>query len=493
VQELIIFKKDTDAVGTNRGFVYQYLSTLIQWLNNYESGEDNLIYCEVEDDIKQINRERTAIKWTQIKCYSSVFNLGHRDIIKSLHNFFVLFISFSEFDGSFCFETNSKISSNDKLLERWLESQTSLESDVALLTELVVKIQNTLSNSATKTKDNLMKVIANKISTLENKKSSAAKKKNRQLINELKEEHSSIEELFNEMQNKISDIETVSEFIHKIKWKFDDIKANESVEKLKDQALQLLKEICPKNTAIDLYFNRLISEIFFKTIEIDIEDRCLDNDLLDEILSETKNQINENVDRKFLDRFNSVEELLKTEFDDVHKKLDKLVSNISEAANIKPDVPLINLPTVELEEVRRMLNADSVRQSKLEMKIKMINIHDIEQQNHLIDIATELRCRYLLFLQKLKFENLHSQYEALKSLEGKVERHCTDTVINNDVEAQELFNPRAFWNAFQAELKLLLKELIIRNKVDIDEDVVFAQMYQMAAECHLRWHIRGEI
>jgi hypothetical protein len=44
LSELIIFKKDTDAVGTNRGFVYQYLKTLIQWLSNFTSGSDSVIY-----------------------------------------------------------------------------------------------------------------------------------------------------------------------------------------------------------------------------------------------------------------------------------------------------------------------------------------------------------------------------------------------------------------------------------------------------------------
>lgn len=494
-QELIIFKKDTDAVGTNRGFVYQYLKTLIQWLSNYQNGIDNLIYCEVEDDIKQINRARTTIQWTQIKCYSSVFNLSHSDIIKSLYNFFVLFVGYNGYDGNFTFETNSRVSGKDDLLKEWIRSQPLTEHDVELLAKVVVKIQRILSVIAEETKNSLMKGIATKIGTLEAKKSSATKQKNKRLLIELKNELQTTELLAKGLEEKISDIETVSDFIRKIKWTFDDIRSEESVHKLKAKAIQLLKQIIKSKISIELYFNRLISEIFFKSIESDIEDRCLDNELLAEILSETEVQIKENTNQEFMDKFNGLEEALAVGFGHVNAKLDTLeykIDSIKEMAAAKMDIPLIDLPMAEIEDVENILLKEPEKQSKLVTKIEMINIKDPEQQENLINLATELRCRYLLFLQKLKFENLHNKYEALKSLESKVKRHCTNTVINNDAET-EIFSPREFWNAFQEDLKLLLKDLKVRNKVDIDEDVVFAQMYQMAAECHLRWHKKDEV
>lgn len=495
-KELIIFKKNTDAPGTNRGFVYQYLKTLIQWLNNYQSGEDNLLYCEVEDDMKQINRAKSSIQWTQVKCYSSVFNLGHPDIIKSLYNFFALFISYKSYETSFTFETNSKVSSKDVLLNEWIVKQTLMDFDRVLLAKLVVEFQKMLKETSFEAKCSIMKSVADKINTLETKKSSATKNKNKQAINDLKNELQNIEELGKELELNISDIETVSEFINAIKWKFDDVTSDDSIEKLKGEAIQLLKQISPRQISTELYFNRLISEIFFKSIEVEIKDRCLDNDLLTEILSETEAQIKENTDQVIMNKFNGIEEMMELGFSGVNVKLDKLVNNIdfiNELAATNAYVPLINLPIIEKEEVGKILEAESEKQSKLEMKIRMIKISDPEQQEHLISIATELRCRYLLFLQKLKLENLYTQYDALKSLEGKVKRYCTDSVIDNDEDETEMFNPRKFWKTFREELLLMLKDLKIRNKVDIDEDVVFAQMYQMAAECHLRWHKKDGI
>jgi len=149
---------------------------------------------------------------------------------------------------------------------------------------------------------------------------------------------------------------------------------------------------------------------------------------------------------------------------------------------------MIDLPVVESEDLEQIMLSDSEKQSKLAKKIEMINIKDPELQDSLISVATELRCRYLLFLQKLKLENLNSHYTALKQLEAKVKMLCTNTVIDNDAEENEGFDARTFWRSFQEELKLLLKDLKTRKNIDFDEEIVFAQMYQMAAECHLRWH-----
>jgi len=490
--ELIIFKKDTDAVGTNRGFVYQYLKTLIQWLHNYKSGIDSSIYCEVEDDIKQINRESQAIQWTQVKCYSSVFNLNHRDITKSLHNFFVLFVSSNQYDGNFCFETNSKISRNDKLLKEWISSQPIKNSNMKLISSLVVEVQKILLDTTLETKNLLLKDIATKISTIEKSKSKsvATKKKNLQLIDNLKKEHQLRENLALEMHDNIMDIEMISKFILNIKWSFDSITPEVSIERLKDEAIKLIEEIDTKVPA-ELYFNRLLSEIFLKSTESEIEDRCLDNALLKEIFTETEVQIKENIEQVFIDRFDAIESILQSGFGEVNTTLttiSKKIDTISATAIFQTEVSMIDLPVVESEDLEQIMLSDSEKQSKLAKKIEMINIKDPELQDSLISVATELRCRYLLFLQKLKLENLNSHYTALKQLEAKVKMLCTNTVIDNDAEENEGFDARTFWRSFQEELKLLLKDLKTRKNIDFDEEIVFAQMYQMAAECHLRWH-----
>jgi hypothetical protein len=493
-RELIIFKKDTDAIGTNRGFVYQYLKTLVQWLTNYRDKVDNLIYCEVDDDLKQIDQSRNKIKWTQVKCYASVFNLKSEDIAKTIFNFFVLYVSDETSKSGFSFETNSRASRRDKLLNQWINAQPLSEKDVELLAKLVVNIQQTLRDFATETSDSLLKGIASKITTLETKRSAAAKKKDKIVIEELKAEFQITKDLAKELETKLSDVETLSDFIRRIEWVFDNVEPSESVHVLKSEAMVLLKQVIPKNASVELFFNRLLSEIFLKSTESNINDRCLDNDLLDEILSETEEQVKKYIDQEFIQKISSIELKLVDGFNGVNvqlKTIEEKINFITDKVDLSPDIPLIDLPTAEADEIEAILSKELETQSKLETKIKRINLKNLEHQELLINLATELRCRYLLFLQKLKFENLHHKRDAIKNLETLVKVHCSNTVSDNDEMDSESFDSRKFWRAFQEDLKLLLKEQKLRTKVDIDQAVVFAQMYQMAAECHLRWHNEG--
>jgi hypothetical protein len=377
-----------------------------------------------------------------------------------------------------------------------VSSQPLKSTDRVLLGKLIVKIQEILKETVTESKTSLLKEVATQISKLESEKpkSSVTKRKNQQQIKSLKSNLDSTEELSEQLLNKINDIELMSEFISKINWIFDTIAASDSVNELKLKAIQLLKQINPE-ISYEIYFNRLISEIFFKSTEETIEDRFLDNELLKEILNETETQIKENIDIEFLKKFDGLETILTTEFGDVKKRLTSIelkIDSFAETAAGSNDISLIDLPLVKPEEVEKIITNGPEEQSKLVAKIELINIKDPNQERNLISLATELRCRYLIFLQKLKFENLYLKYDQLKLLESKVKYLCTKTVINNDGTEAEVFNPREFWDTFQEDLKLLLKDSKIRRKVDIDEDIVFAQMYQMAAECHLRWH-KGEL
>ncbi|MDU8672521.1 dsDNA nuclease domain-containing protein [Paenibacillus polymyxa] len=503
-QELIIFKKDTDAVGTNRGFVYQYLKTLIQWLKSHQNKNDVVIYCEVEDDIKQVNVEKGSIEWTQVKCYSSVFNLESNDITKTLYNFFVLYASYESFDGKFRFETNSRLSSRDQLFSDWVEKQSLLENEVELLTKLVIHIQKSLGEMLTEKSDSLKKDIASKIMKLESTKSSATKKKNKPLIENLKIELLNLGNNIKLMKQKIEESETLSDFIKRIEWSFDKVESEHAIQQLRDEAHILLEQIIPKQGSIILYFNRLLSEIFFKSTEAKMDERCIDRELLQEILNETESEIKEFTDQNLIQQLEGLEIKVIGKIDGLDSKLDtidqKLNNVIADRVSSYPDVMLIDLPTAEIKEIEAILAEESDNQSKLEVKIRKINIKDPEQEGNIIKLATELRCRYLIYLQKLKLKGLHKEYEALKSLETKVQVHCTNTVIVNDetlaLENSEFkierFNPAAFWLNFQNDLKKILKEQKLRSKIDIEDTVIFAQMYQMAAECYLRWHKEGE-
>jgi len=52
-KEFYIFKQNTDAIGANSGFYYQYLKTVKLWIDNFIANENNEIYCESKLPLKK--------------------------------------------------------------------------------------------------------------------------------------------------------------------------------------------------------------------------------------------------------------------------------------------------------------------------------------------------------------------------------------------------------------------------------------------------------
>ena len=150
--ELLLFKKPTDAVGANRGFIYQYLKTLNLWLHNYRNNRDINIYCEVEDDIKEFEEKLQVINYKQLKCYSSVLSLKNEDVQKSLYNFFILYLMNKEYSGTFSFESNTAISSKDTLLSSWALEAGRIDLDYELFEKCKEKSRNILIDELEKAK-----------------------------------------------------------------------------------------------------------------------------------------------------------------------------------------------------------------------------------------------------------------------------------------------------------------------------------------------------
>jgi hypothetical protein len=120
-----IFKGNTDAIATNRGFYFQYLSTIKIWLENFINNNDNEIFCEREEDIFELDSNKSIYKFSQIKCYSEGFSLKSSEIASSLFNFYKLYQQYkSQYTGTFCFLTNStfKVKAG-KSLNKWYDKQ----------------------------------------------------------------------------------------------------------------------------------------------------------------------------------------------------------------------------------------------------------------------------------------------------------------------------------------------------------------------------------
>ncbi|UXX79008.1 DUF4297 domain-containing protein [Reichenbachiella carrageenanivorans] len=135
--QLHIYQRNTEAVDSQRGYQYQILRTLELWIENYQDGLDEEIFCEFEDDIFQRDESNGKLKFRQVKLYASNFSFKSEEIVKSLINFFFLHIKtgYKDFDKEFVFETNTSIAgkykdNNAELLRQWYENQDNLESDL---------------------------------------------------------------------------------------------------------------------------------------------------------------------------------------------------------------------------------------------------------------------------------------------------------------------------------------------------------------------------
>jgi hypothetical protein len=152
LSKLSIFSKNTDANETLKGYEYQKLRTLENWLHNKVNHADEIIYCEYEDDIFQRDIVAGTSKFTQLKLYGSkAFSFKSEEILKAIANFFMLFVKGEySFDSvQFVFETNTSIAEKYKdndapLLQSWFDNQDRLAG--TLLDQCAVKLKSVITD-----------------------------------------------------------------------------------------------------------------------------------------------------------------------------------------------------------------------------------------------------------------------------------------------------------------------------------------------------------
>jgi hypothetical protein len=108
--------------------------------------KDNIdIYCETEDDVFQHNRSTKEVFFTQVKCFTEGFSLRSQEIQKSLLNFFLLYLKYSEeYQGEYHFETNAGTKPEaGKFLKDWEENQTN---EAYVIKHCKDQTRNTLKN-----------------------------------------------------------------------------------------------------------------------------------------------------------------------------------------------------------------------------------------------------------------------------------------------------------------------------------------------------------
>ncbi|WP_309609875.1 hypothetical protein, partial [Flavobacterium sp.] len=310
---LQIFDINTDAIVTNRGFYYQYLSVLKKWINNFIENNDIKTYTEVDDDIKEVGDN---LVFTQIKCYSSTFSLNSRDIKKSIFNFFLLYLKNKELnkDIIFCFSTNTQISSREKLLKSWIDDSKFLDEDLKL--SCINKVKEIL------------------IDEIKLKKN---KKLNSKISNEKKQEIKLLSESFKTLVLE-SDIE---KFTKSIVWKFENISTEEAIEKSTNEIDFLLKNQKFNGISTSILFSVFISEIYKYSQNKNSEERYLTNKTIEDILINTDLEILIN---------NKISKLLKIDVDLLKIEVIKIQEQIE-----KHDFKIDNLEQIVKSKFDRVI------------------------------------------------------------------------------------------------------------------------------------------
>jgi len=263
LHKLYIFSKNRDAVAALKGYSFQQLKTLEDWLEARIAGIDTEIYCEYEDDIliRNIGLRKTVFK--QIKLYSTDFSFTSESITKAISHFFSLYVKIEySFDQvEFHFETNvsivgKDIKDNDAiLLSEWNEHQENISPE--LLSRLRSRVKKILDDYVSKRVTELSKNI------------------------ELKSEVQKAKNIYDNLSD--SDFDS---FIKCIKWDFSKEESSAAVESILSRIKGLISRLpLPLESAkIEIYSSILVNEVFQRSIQDDPDQRKLTNQLLDKIL-----------------------------------------------------------------------------------------------------------------------------------------------------------------------------------------------------------------
>lgn len=273
LSKLTIFAKDTDANEVIKGYEYQKLRTLENWLRNKANKVDEIIFCEYEDDILQRDISAGKSKFTQIKLYGSKpFSFKSEEITKSLANFFMLFVKgeYSFDEVQFVFETNTAIAGkygdNDaELLDEWFKNQDKLDGEL-------------LQKCAEKVKSILTDYVKEELPKAEKTDKSAA-------------QFAKIE--FDNLPSSVWE-----DFAKSIKWVFNNIAPDAAVETTISNIKALIQDLpfFVAESKVDNVFTTLYYEVSEKMFQNEPEDRCLTNSKIDSLLldfgDETDKQYN---------------------------------------------------------------------------------------------------------------------------------------------------------------------------------------------------------
>ena len=316
-----------DAVETNRGFYFQYLNVLKKWVSNFVDEEAIEVYTEVDDDIKEVGDN---LVFTQIKCYSSTFNLNSKEIKKAVYNFFLLFLRYrtTVSELKFAFECNSAVGKREKLLINWMQRSSS--PDASLETAFKSRIKNMLGDEIKRSRQTKLSIA----STSDEKKDV-------------------IKSAYNSLNEHLKD-DILLEFISRIDWNFSNQKPEEAIQKILGEIRILLSHEKFQGKPIDVLLNALLSEIYYCSQNRDKARRVLQADILQGLLSKTEEELTQYANQKLVALFGVNLNKLSAAISDLQKEqliqrseIDTLLKAQVTDAEMQPPQEITELPFID--------------------------------------------------------------------------------------------------------------------------------------------------
>lgn len=286
LHKLAIFSKNTDATEALRGYEYQKLRTLEEWLINYTAQNSEVIYCDYEEDIFQRNPDTWASKFTQVKLYSSKsFSFSSAEVVKALSHFFMLFAKHKESSQKleFVFETNTSVArsygdNEASLLKDWYDNQLDLPDELAQ--RCAVKLRSILVAYAGR---QIREAV------------------NESLLAQMEEAKLILEQLGDTLW---------LEFAKSIRWTFAEMSPEVAIENVILKVNDLVAQTGFPAAMLQKQnvFARLYYAVSDRSIQPDPENRKLDNRSLDNLLLDTGNSSDKDY-RKDYNAWSSVTEV----------------------------------------------------------------------------------------------------------------------------------------------------------------------------------------
>lgn len=260
---LHIFAKNRDATAVEKGYEFQRVSTLAQWLYNKVHKIPDDIFYDYGDDIFQNNDNLKSRNFKQLKLYDSEsFSFASEEVKKAISHFFFLFWKQRQegYRPTFVFETNTGIAAKrgnngSELLSEWHKNQGAMTDElVARCIERCKTIVDPFVEAQYK--------------ALTEKEETKAEAENEKIK-------------YNAIGNDIW-----RDFVLSITWSFSDRTSDEVLNETIETAYSLIDEL-PFPVGKDQrenVFSRLYREVGNKSVEDNPEDRCLNIALMDRVL-----------------------------------------------------------------------------------------------------------------------------------------------------------------------------------------------------------------